>query len=128
MKGSTVLIRMSGQERRERHEAEAAAAAAGADPYEQPYDPAPYGATPPPPTASNPNLPYGAGAAGPDAYYPHTNTFPPPPGTTAATGPGQPYSPQPYNPANFPPPPGTTGAVGQDAFVPRRADENVSGI
>ncbi|KAJ5102956.1 hypothetical protein N7532_003485 [Penicillium argentinense] len=90
------------------------------DPYEEHYDPEPY---PPSPVVHPPPA---------DNYYPNSNYFPPPPGST----PNLNATPQPYNPADYPPPPGAApppqpysyGAPGPEPYAPRprRADENVS--
>ena len=95
------------------------------DPYEESYDPEPYPVSP----HAAPHQPH------PDPnYYPQSNYFPPPPGST----PNLNATPQPYNPADYPPPPGAApppepysyGAPGPGpepyAPRPRRADENVS--
>ncbi|KAH2208494.1 hypothetical protein KXW59_008505 [Aspergillus fumigatus] len=66
-------------------------------------------------------------------YYPNSNYFPPPPGST----PAPPAPAAPYNPADYPPPPGAVPPAqpygyppepGPDRYAPRprRADENVS--
>ncbi|KAJ6109912.1 hypothetical protein N7486_002147 [Penicillium sp. IBT 16267x] len=96
------------------------------DPYEESYDPEPYPASPRP--APNYQEP-------PANYFPNTNSFPPPPGSTTNLN----TAPSPaYNPADYPPPPGAApqpqpynyGAPGpgteQYAPRPRRGDENVS--
>ncbi|KAJ5805994.1 uncharacterized protein N7503_003596 [Penicillium pulvis] len=96
------------------------------DPYEESYDPEPYPASHAAPGYQEP----------PANYYPNTNSFPPPPGSTTNLH-GAP-SPMAYNPADYPPPPGAApqpqpynyGAPGpgteQYAPRPRRVDENVS--
>ncbi|KAJ5151063.1 uncharacterized protein N7482_010315 [Penicillium canariense] len=93
------------------------------DPYEESYDPEPY-----------PMHPQTAHQQPGETYYPNSNYFPPPPGST----PNLNATPQPYNPADYPPPPGAApppqaygyGDVnsGQEPYAPRprRADENVS--
>ncbi|OKP10041.1 hypothetical protein PENSUB_4506 [Penicillium subrubescens] len=93
------------------------------DPYEESYDPEPY--------------PISAQAAHQrpaENYFPNSNYFPPPPGSTSNLN----ATPQPYNPADYPPPPGAAppaqpynyGAAntGPETYAPRprRADENVS--
>lgn len=96
------------------------------DPYEESYDPEPY-----PASRANPNY-----QEPPANYYPNTNSFPPPPGSTTNLNAAP--SPNAYNPADYPPPPGAApqpqpynyGAPGpgteQYAPRPRRVDENVS--
>ncbi|KAJ5218374.1 uncharacterized protein N7498_000473 [Penicillium cinerascens] len=104
------------------------------DPYEESYDPEPYPVSP----HAAPHHPI------PDPnYYPQSNYFPPPPGST----PNLNATTQPYNPADYPPPPGAAPppepysygapapgpepygpAPGPEPYAPRprRADENVS--
>ncbi|KAJ5591670.1 uncharacterized protein N7459_002039 [Penicillium hispanicum] len=93
------------------------------DPYEEAYDPEPYPASPHAPPAQPA-----------DNYYPNTNYFPPPPGST----PNLNTTPNPYNPGDYPPPPGAApppqpysyggAGPGPETYAPRprRADENVS--
>lgn len=93
------------------------------DPYEETYDPEPY-----------PISPHAAHQQPTENYYPNSNYFPPPPGST----PNLNATPQPYNPADYPPPPGAApppqpynygaGNSGPETYAPRprRADENVS--
>ncbi|KAF3392666.1 hypothetical protein F1880_008574 [Penicillium rolfsii] len=93
------------------------------DPYEESYDPEPY------PVSSQP-----AHQRPAENYYPNSNYFPPPPGST----PNLNTTPQPYNPADYPPPPGAappaqpynygSANTGPETYAPRprRADENVS--
>ncbi|CEJ60924.1 hypothetical protein PMG11_09478 [Penicillium brasilianum] len=97
------------------------------DPYEESYDPEPY-----------PISPQAAHQQPTENYYPNSNYFPPPPGST----PNLNATPQPYNPADYPHPPGAApppqpynygaGNPGPETYPetyaprPRRADENVS--
>ncbi|KAL3489030.1 hypothetical protein BJX62DRAFT_226901 [Aspergillus germanicus] len=86
-------------------------------PYEEPYSPGPYSASPNP-------------GASLDPQFRNANYYPPPPGSA----PVPPMTPNPYNPADYPPPPNAAPQQynypppGPDPYGnrPRRADENVS--
>ncbi|KAJ0417072.1 hypothetical protein BJY00DRAFT_325794 [Aspergillus carlsbadensis] len=87
-------------------------------PYEEPYSPGPYAASPNP-------------GASLDPQFRNANYYPPPPGSA----PVPPMTPNPYNPADYPPPPNAVPPQqysypppGSDPYGnrPRRADENVS--